>query len=164
MKCWVICLQVKVHGLVGDVQVSKLADSHIQPGRKFVCDIFSKGSEIMNEGLIALVEPRRVLDYKREITQDSCGVDLISEILHNKDQLFGDVLQADVAPLDLIDCLGQIMEEEGVVHLGLVFTMEILQVILCSDVRYAARSHIEKMPGKVEYVLGDILRGVVPRQ
>ena len=136
MNRWKVRLEIEVHGSVGNCQVSYRADSPIQPGSEVASDVSSKVSQIINVGFVGLVVPRHIPYHVCDVSENSCGVHMISEVLQDQNQLFGDVGKADIALLDVVGRVCQVVVEESVVQLAAVL-VEVPEVI-GSDVRYAA--------------------------
>ena len=84
---------------------------------------------------------------------------MISEVLENHDQLFRDILQGNLACLDFLNSIRQVVKECIVQFVALVVEVP---VVICSNVGDAAGGNVKKVYGEVEEILGDILRGVIP--
>ena len=127
-----------VYSVVGDCPVSNLADCSVQPDSEVISGISSKLSQIENKRFISLVIPSHVSDDIRNVSKNGCGIDVVGEVLQNHDHLFRYVLQGNVAQLNVVDGIRQVVVEEC----GVQFVAVEVPEVIYSDVRDAAGSNV----------------------
>lgn len=83
-----------------------------------------------------MVVPRHVPYQVRDIPEDGCGINMISKVLQDDDQLFRNVCQADIAILNTEGCVCQVIVEESAVEFVAVIVE--IPVVIGSNIWYAA--------------------------
>ena len=87
-----------------------------------------------------MIKPSNVPDDIRDISKNGCGINVVGKVLKYYYQLFSNVFQGNVAQLNVVNGIRQVIVEECIVQF-VAFAPEVPEVI-CSDVRDAAGSNV----------------------